>query len=78
MLFQSPCYVPVATSLPDFLDSMTGLVVEFPRFMVLGDFNPPSLGAGQRYREFMAIMAAMDVTQVIQGSIHSSSNWGRF
>lgn len=40
---QPPCYM--ATSLPELLDSVAGLAVEFHKPIVLGDFNLPSLGA---------------------------------
>lgn len=33
-----------ATSLPGLFDSISGLAMELPSLMVLGDFNLPSLG----------------------------------
>ncbi|KAK9396605.1 RNA-directed DNA polymerase from mobile element jockey-like [Crotalus adamanteus] len=60
-------YLPpscVATALPALLESVAGLAVEFPRLIVLGDFNLPSLGdRSEAAQEFMASMATMDLTQ---------------
>uniref|UniRef100_A0A2D4H749 Endonuclease/exonuclease/phosphatase domain-containing protein n=1 Tax=Micrurus lemniscatus lemniscatus TaxID=129467 RepID=A0A2D4H749_MICLE len=66
-------YLPpscIATALP-VLEAVTGLAVEFPRLMVLGDFNLPSLGeSSDAAQEFMASMTTMDLTQVVQGPTH--------
>ncbi|KAM3855847.1 uncharacterized protein M6D78_000899 [Vipera latastei] len=67
-------YLPpnrAVAALPELLDVLSGLVVEFPKLMVLGDFNLPSLGGSSELaREFMASMAAMDLSQIISGLTH--------
>lgn len=42
LLYQPPCCM--ATFLPELLEAISGLAVEFPRLMALGDFKLPSLG----------------------------------
>lgn len=44
LFYQYPCFV--ATSLPDFIDSVAGLTMRFLGLMVLGDLNLPSLNTG--------------------------------
>ncbi|XP_070593886.1 uncharacterized protein [Erythrolamprus reginae] len=67
-------YLPpscMSQALPVLLEEVAGLAVEFPRLIVLGDFNLPSLGeASGLAQEFMATMTAMDLTQVVQGPTH--------
>uniref|UniRef100_A0A2D4IEU1 Endonuclease/exonuclease/phosphatase domain-containing protein n=1 Tax=Micrurus lemniscatus lemniscatus TaxID=129467 RepID=A0A2D4IEU1_MICLE len=62
-------YLPpscIATALPALLEVIAGLAVEFPRLMVLGDFNLPSLSEHSEVaQEFVASMATMDLTQII-------------
>lgn len=51
----------LATSLSGLLGSISGLLVEFPRLMVLEDFTLPSLGLGSEVVwEFMAPMTAVN------------------
>lgn len=37
LLYKLPC--SIATFLPELIDSIWGLIVEFPRLIALGDFN---------------------------------------
>lgn len=55
-------------SLPELLEAISGLVVEFPRLVVLGDFNLLSLGVtSEAAQKFMTIIVAMDLFQIIRG-----------
>lgn len=56
-------------TLPMHLDFMTKLVVEFSRLMVLGGFNPPSLGP-EMAQEFMDTVTTMDLVQLNNSSTH--------
>ncbi|XP_070790191.1 vomeronasal type-2 receptor 26-like [Pituophis catenifer annectens] len=61
----------VATALPGQLDVLAEVAVELPSLLVVGDFNLPSIGeTSEMAREFMASMAAMDLTQVVQSPTH--------
>lgn len=55
--------------------SLSGLAVQFPRFMVLGNFSLPSLSLGlEVVQEFMAAMAATDLAKLIHGPTHTGSH----
>lgn len=72
LLCQLSCYI---TSLTEFLNPISGLTIEFPRFMVLGDFNLPSLGMGSEVvQEFMVTMIAIGLFQAIQSPIQARDN----
>lgn len=67
LVYQPLCCV--ATTLPD------PLVVEFPRLMVLGAFELPSLGAtSEEAQEFTASMAALGLSQIILGLTQDSDH----
>lgn len=52
-----------------------GLALEFPRSMVLGDFNLPFPGlALEVAQEFMIIMAAMGLSQITSSPTQDSSH----
>lgn len=62
----------VATSLPDLLETISGLAVEFPKLMVLGDFNLASLGLASKVtQEFVATMEAVDLSPWLQFGTHT-------
>lgn len=54
--------------LPEFLDSVAEMVMEFPKPMVSWNFNIPCLGPESEIaQEFMAYMVTMDLIQFIKG-----------
>ncbi|XP_058039494.1 uncharacterized protein LOC131198648 [Ahaetulla prasina] len=73
IMYLAPCCV--TETLPELLNAIARMAVETPRLMVMGDFNLPSVGgASTSAREFMASMAALDLTQLVNGPIHFRGN----
>lgn len=69
LVYQPPC----CKQTPCMRSSL--LSVEFPRLMVLGDFNLSSLGLSSEVaQEFMATMMAMGLSQIIMGLTLDSSH----
>lgn len=63
-----PAFLVNRTCLPELVHSTCVLAVEFPRLLVLENFDLPSLGVRSEVaRVFMASMSTVGSLQVIQG-----------
>lgn len=69
LLYQSSCYITI--SLPQLFEFIYGLIIEFIRLVVLGDFNLPSLGMGLGIHWYHG---SYGLIQVVQSSVKDNSH----